>query len=113
MPCISQGLLHELGKEFSDARMGGVYVQTRGPRIETRAEVAVLSRIADIVGMTLASEATLACELGIEFAAICTVDNYANGLGTEVLSYEHILETSREFADRTARMLSTIIQKIG
>ena len=113
MPRISQGLLHELGKEFPDARLGGTYVQTRGPRIETRAEVAVLSGFADIVGMTVASEATLACELGIEFAAICTVDNYANGLGAEVLSYEHILATSREFADRTARMVSTIITKIG
>ena len=30
--------------------------------------------------MTMASEATLAQELGIKYAAICSVDNYANGI---------------------------------
>ena len=88
------------------ARVGGTYVQTRGPRIETIAEVQALAKFADIVGMTVASEATLACELDMEFAALCTVDNYANGLGTEVLSYEHIVDTARLFSERTGEMVS-------
>ena len=82
---------------------GGVYVQTRGPRIETVAEVKSLAWIADIVGMTVASEATLACELGIQFAALCTIENYANGLGDEVLTYEHIVSVSREHRHRRKR----------
>jgi len=84
-------------------------VQTRGPRIETVAEVNALGWIADVVGMTLASEATLAGELGMKFAALCTVDNYANGLGDEVLTYEHILSTSRENRARTEEILMKII----
>ena len=107
----------DLGKDLAlivpSARCGGVYVQTRGPRIETMAEVAALAKVADIVGMTLASEATLACELGMKFAALCTVDNYANGLGSEVLSYEHILSTSREHRTRTEEILTRIIRKMG
>lgn len=113
MPVISHKLVNELGNEFPHARVGGTYVQTRGPRIETTAEVQALAQFADIVGMTVASEATLACELDMEFAALCTVDNYANGLGTEVLSYEHIVDTARLFSERTGEMVSTIIEKMG
>jgi 5'-methylthioadenosine phosphorylase len=113
MPGISEHLFRELAHNFPKALAGGVYVQTRGPRIETVAEVKALSKVADIVGMTLASEATLACELGMEFAAVCTIDNYAHGLGSEVVSWEHILETSKKFAGRTGEMVGTIIQNLG
>jgi purine nucleoside phosphorylase len=58
----------------------GIYVQTRGPRYETRAEVRFYAHFADVIGMTIASEATLASELGIPYACICSVDNYANGI---------------------------------
>lgn len=59
---------------------GGVYAQTTGPRFETPAEVRLLARYADVVGMTLAGEAVLAGEVGLAYAALCTVDNLANGL---------------------------------
>ncbi|MCU0630500.1 MAG: MTAP family purine nucleoside phosphorylase [Methanoregulaceae archaeon] len=113
MPVISKHLISELGSMFPDAQVGGTYVQTRGPRIETIAEVKTLAKFADIVGMTVASEATLACELEMEFAALCMVDNYANGLGTEVLSFGHIVETARVFRERTDGMVRTIIEKMG
>jgi len=113
MPVISPQLIRKLGAEFPNARVGGIYAQTRGPRIETIAEVKTLTKFADIVGMTVASEATLACELGMEFAAVCTVDNYANGLGTEVLSYDHIVYTARQFRERTGEMVRIIIEKMG
>jgi 5'-methylthioinosine phosphorylase len=113
MPGISERLVKELAHEFPKALAGGVYVQTRGPRIETIAEVNALSQVADIVGMTVASEATLACELWMDFAAVCTVDNYAHGIGDEVVSWDHILETSRKFADRTGEMVESIIQNLG
>ncbi|MEM4268283.1 MAG: MTAP family purine nucleoside phosphorylase [Candidatus Woesearchaeota archaeon] len=62
----------------------GVYLQTTGPRLETRAEVRFFKTFADVVGMTMASEATLANELQIEYAAICSVDNYANGIDSSL-----------------------------
>lgn len=112
-PELSQDLASRLSRIIPDARLGGVYIQTRGPRIETAAEVKALAKVADIVGMTLASEATLACELGMAFAAVCTVDNYANGLDGEVLTYEHILETSRSNRHRTEEIVSGIIRELG
>ena len=36
---------------------------------------------ADVVGMTMASECIVAGELGLAYAAICVVDNLANGIG--------------------------------
>lgn len=67
---------------------GGVYAQTPGPRFETRAEVRALTRVADLVGMTVASECTLASEVGLPYAAICIVDNLANGLGERSLTMD-------------------------
>lgn len=62
----------------------GVYYQSTGPRLETVSEVKFLSTMADVVGMTMGSEATVARELGIEYASLCTVDNYANGIAEDL-----------------------------
>lgn len=113
MPSLSPELSGELHRHIPASRLGGTYVQTRGPRFETVAEIAALSRIADIVGMTLASEATLACELAIPFAAVCTVDNYANGLSDGVLTYDEVLEISRQYRVRTGEILDTIIGQMA
>ena len=82
-------------------RDGGVYWQSRGPRFETPAEVRMIAREADLVGMTIASEAVIAAELGLRYAAICNVDNLANGIGPAPLSmdsYEAAKNVNREAA---------------
>ena len=112
-PAIDQALSAELAALTPGAGLGGIYVQTKGPRIETVAEVKVLARVADIVGMTLASEATLACELGMRFAALCTVDNYAHGIGEGLLSYTHILEASHKHRKRTEFILQRILEDMA
>ncbi len=113
LPEMSKDLSKNLASHIPEARHGGVYVQTKGPRFETVAEILALSRIADLVGMTIASEATLACELGMDFAALCTVDNYANGLADGVLTYDEILEISRSYRHRTAGLVKTIIMNMA
>ena len=67
-------------------RDGGVYWQTIGPRFETQAEIRLLAAHADLVGMTIASECVLAGELQITYAAVCVVDNLANGIGDTPLT---------------------------
>jgi 5'-methylthioadenosine phosphorylase len=59
---------------------GGTYAQVRGPRFETAAEIRMLATFADLVGMTLAAESMLCAEAGLRHAAICQVDNLANGV---------------------------------
>lgn len=67
-------------------RDGGVYWQTLGPRFETPAEIRLIAPHADVVGMTIASECVVAGELGLPYAAVCAVDNLANGVGADELS---------------------------
>jgi 5'-methylthioadenosine phosphorylase len=67
-------------------RDGGVYWQTLGPRFETPAEIRLIAAHADVVGMTIASECVVAGELGLAYAALCVVDNLANGIGDGSLS---------------------------
>jgi purine nucleoside phosphorylase len=59
---------------------GGVYVQTQGPRFETKAEISFLQGVGDVVGMTGAVEAAMMQEVGLPYAMICCVDNMANGI---------------------------------
>ena len=66
----------------------GVYAQTTGPRFETRAEIRFLATVADVVGMTLASECTIAGELGLAYASISVVDNLANGIAATPLTMD-------------------------
>jgi purine nucleoside phosphorylase len=67
-------------------RDGGVYWQAIGPRFETPAEIRLMAAHADVVGMTIASECIVAGELGLAYAAVCAVDNLANGIGQEPVS---------------------------
>ena len=64
---------------------GGCYGATQGPRLETRAEIARMRRDGcDLVGMTGMPEAALARELGLDYACIALVANWAAGCGDEV-----------------------------
>jgi 5'-methylthioadenosine phosphorylase len=69
---------------------GGVYWQAAGPRFETPAEIRLMAAHAEVVGMTVGSECVVAGELGLEYAALCMVDNLANGLGAARLGIEEI-----------------------
>lgn len=85
------GPLARFVEDSADTRCGsaaGVYWQSRGPRFETPAEVRMISEHADLVGMTVASECVAALETGLHYAAVCIVDNLANGLAPERLSLE-------------------------
>jgi 5'-methylthioadenosine phosphorylase len=73
---------------------GGVYAQTTGPRFESPAEVRALAVHADVVGMTVASEMVLAGEAGLAYAALCTVDNLANGLAEARLTLADVEDGS-------------------
>lgn len=92
---------------FADAgeplRDGGVYWHSQGPRFETEAEVRAIAPHADVVGMTIASEAAIAGELGLRYAAVCNVDNLANGVSPQPLTvadYEAGKAANRERAQR-------------
>jgi 5'-methylthioadenosine phosphorylase len=94
-------------------RDGGVYWQTTGPRFETPAEIRMMAPHADVVGMTIASECIVAGELGLDYAALCVVDNLANGIGERALSVAELE------ADRVANAtllrdgLAAVLPRLG
>jgi 5'-methylthioadenosine phosphorylase len=92
---------------------GGVYWQTSGPRLETRAEIRMIAEQAHVVGMTIGSECTVAGELGLAYAAVCVVDNLANGVGESEWTMEDLLATRAANAVTLSRALEALIPKLG
>jgi 5'-methylthioadenosine phosphorylase len=89
---------------------GGVYWQTIGPRLETKAEIKMMALFAEVVGMTMAEEAIAALELNLPYAAICSVDNYAHGLGEKGPTLEEITARARENARRVWKVVKKTLQ---
>lgn len=86
-------VLAAAGKAGEAVVDGAVYAATQGPRLESAAEIVRLERDgADIVGMTGMPEASLARELGVPYAAVCVVANWAAGRGdsTHAISFDKI-----------------------
>ena len=97
----------------TDVVDGGVYAQTRGPRFETKAEVRMLASNADVVGMTVASECILAREAGVAYAAVCKVDNLANGIGERDLTVDEFLEGGASTARRLADDVRSVVAALA
>jgi 5'-methylthioadenosine phosphorylase len=94
-------------------RDGGVYWQTLGPRFETPAEIRMIAAHADVVGMTIASECVVAGELGLQYAALCVVDNLANGIGSEALSVADLEADRAANARRLRDGLEAVLPRLG
>ncbi len=92
---------------------GKVYVQMRGPRFETKAEIRVIRSWGDVVGMTAAHEADLCVELGIVYNSLALIDNYANGLeGTEI-DFARFKELVRENQAKVNRLFARMLGILG
>lgn len=117
-PGLDEGLRNSIIKVAKDSGIDlvekGVYFQTVGPRLETRAEVNFIKGYADAVGMSMASEATLATELGLRYASISTVDNYAHGIiAEEELDYEKIVDAASKSMADLEKVLMKLIEVVG
>ncbi len=99
-----------LGMEVT---LGATYIQTLGPRLETKAEIRFFRRFGDVVGMTLASEATLCAEQGIPYVSICSVDNYGNGIVKKPLTVAQIGRNANKSVQALERLIDTLIRENG
>ena len=103
------GELHSICLELAfDCRLGGTYIQTRGPRLETKAEIMMLRPHGHIIGMTMASEATLSMEYAIPYASLCSVDNYCNGIAEKPLTMDEIEQNT----SKNRNSMNTFINKL-
>ncbi len=114
-PVIANNLIPRLvaglAPEFA-IPTGKVYVQVRGPRFETKAEIRILRGWGDVIGMTAAHEADLCTEAGLCYNSLAVIDNYANGLeGTEIdfARFKDLVKTNQERVNRLfTRMLELL-----
>ena len=92
---------------------GGCYGATQGPRLETKAEIARMRRDGcDLVGMTGMPEAGLARELGLDYACLAIVANWAAGAGPdpdEVITLQDVLDNVATAMDGAARVLRAML----
>ncbi len=115
-PAIANNLIPriiaELAPEFK-IHPGKVYVQLRGPRFETKAEIRILQHWGDVVGMTAAHEADLCSELGLRYNSLALIDNYANGLeGTEI-DFAKFKDLVKDNQAKVNRLFTRLLEILG
>ncbi|MFC1681552.1 S-methyl-5'-thioinosine phosphorylase [Pseudomonadota bacterium] len=104
------GCAEELGV---DLLASGTYAATQGPRFESAAEIRKYDRDgADIVGMTGMPEASLARELGICYATIALVVNYAAGIGGNRISIDEIKQAHGLGMQNVNRLLVAALARL-
>jgi 5'-methylthioadenosine phosphorylase len=92
---------------------GGCYVCTEGPRFESKAEILAYRRLGgDLVGMTNVPEVILARELGMCYATISMVTNYAAGISPTPLTHQEVLDVMAANGDQLKSLLMSTLPLI-
>lgn len=99
----------EVGTPFAE---GKTYVCVEGPRFSTRAESAFFRTFADVIGMTLVPEVTLARERALCYVCLAMVTDYDVWAERPVEARE-ILETMQRNVDRMGRLLSRFLPRLA
>lgn len=92
---------------------GGTYVCTEGPRFETAAEIQMFKSLGgDVIGMTSVPEVCLARELGICYANISIVTNFAAGISSGILTHAEVVEAMQNSINNIRSLIMESIQYI-
>jgi 5'-methylthioinosine phosphorylase len=113
---LRQRLLHAAKQAEEPLLEGGTYAASQGPRLESAAEIDRFERDgAHMVGMTGMPEAALARELGLCYAAIAVVVNYAAGRGDSAagIRLSDINTVSRQALARVHKILDYLVTLDG
>ena len=89
---------------------GKTYVCVEGPRFSTRAESAFFRTLADVIGMTLVPEVTLARERGLCYVCLATVTDY-DVWADRPVEADEIVATMRSNAGRMRRLLAALLPR--
>lgn len=106
--------MEQAGKEF-DIPLGRrvTYVCVDGPRYETPAEIRMFAQWGgDVVGMTGVPEVILARELGMCYASLAVVSNFAAGISDRPLSHQEVIERVSACREQIRSLLERTIALI-
>lgn len=98
-------LLEAAAAEGIPIRDGGTYVGMNGPRYETPAEVAMIAKVGDLVGMTASSEAVAMGEADVPYACLAVVTNLAAGLEDAPPVHEAVVDQMNASGEDVVRIL--------
>jgi 5'-methylthioadenosine phosphorylase len=101
-----------LAPEFT-IQTGKTYVQMRGPRFETRAEIGIIRNWGDVVGMTAAYEADLCGEIGLRYNSLAVIDNFANGIGGASVDFSSFKDSVQSNQERVNRLFARVLEILG
>ncbi|QSX75375.1 S-methyl-5'-thioinosine phosphorylase [Lysobacter arenosi] len=114
---LRQDVIAAAAKAGVDLVAEGCYGATQGPRLETRAEIARMRRDGcDLVGMTGMPEAGLARELGLDYACLAIVANWAAGAGPdpdEVITLQDVLDNVAVASAGLPALLAALLDRSG
>lgn len=88
------------------------YVCVEGPRFSTRAESRYFRGFADVIGMTLVPEVTLARERGLCYACVATVTDYDVWQEAAVEAHD-IVEVMRRNSEAIRRLLAELLPAVA
>ncbi|WP_438971039.1 S-methyl-5'-thioinosine phosphorylase [Methylophaga sp.] len=103
---IRQKILQVADNQRLSVVAAATYGAVQGPRLETAAEIRRMAQDGcDLVGMTGMPEAYLAREIGIDYATLAVVANWAAGIADGELSMEQISDTLNEGIDNVRSII--------
>lgn len=103
--------LSALGYRFYN---GGTVVTIEGPRFSTRAESRMFRMWgADIINMSIATEAVMANELGIPYAAVAMSTDYDSWKVDDTVTWEAILAVAHANAEKVLELFRRVIPRLA
>jgi len=101
----------QMGLKVND---GGTYVCTEGPRFETAAEISMFKQLGGhVIGMTSVPEVCLARELGMCYANISIITNFAAGIAPGILTHAEVVERMAASIADVRRLIMESSKYIG
>lgn len=102
--------LKKLGYRFHET---GTVVTIEGPRFSTRAESRMFRMWgADIINMSVATEAIMANELGIPYAAVAMSTDYDSWKIDDTVTWEAILAVAQANAEKVLNLFRRVVPKL-
>lgn len=104
-----RGIAREVATASGIGVREGVYIAGHGPSYETRAEVGMLRTVfgGDAVGMSTATEALVAAQMGREVLGISFISNLLTNPG--ITTHEEVMEASRLVEGRFGKLVKALL----
>ena len=103
--------LSALGYRFHN---GGTVVTIEGPRFSTRAESRMFRLWgADIINMSIATEAIMANELGVPYAAVAMSTDYDSWKEDDAVTWESSLAVAHANAEKVLELFRRVIPRLA